>query len=70
MIYEPVAFLKKKTCVFSQITSSTHSSARALYSSKTTVGQVLHNNGQHSFHFQRVQELNAEDFQRRVELVR
>jgi len=51
-------------------TSSTRSCARALHLSKTTVWQVLHDSGQHPFHFQRVQELHGEDFQRRVEFAR
>ena len=48
-------------------TTSTLSAARVLHISTTTVWEVLHDNGQHTFHVQRVQELNAEDHPRRVQ---
>lgn len=51
-------------------TSSTRSCARALHLSQSTVWQVLRNNGQHAFHYQRVQSLHDEDFECRVQFAR
>jgi hypothetical protein len=51
-------------------TTSTRSAAHVLHLSQTTVWEVLHGNGRHPFHVQRVQELNAEDHPRRVQFAR
>ena len=51
-------------------TTSARSAARVLQLRQTTVWEVLNENGQHPFHVQRVQELNAEDHPRRVQYAR